>query len=216
MALGATVIAAVVAAPSAGNAATQGSILSPEATLHGYSLDQMARLMAPFQFGGHKPSELPKVPFQILYTTGNGVTSQIDHGYVQEFSKSFTVPKGTAFYVPNGSVDNGPPVIGDFPSNHRTAIDYWFGKSELGGRGWLIVVDGHVNTLDGRYLTGPVKVPTLPDGGTRELQMGAYLPALSPGKHTVQLFGEYDGVALQQAIQGAFLRDVVTYTVTVH
>ena len=72
-----------------------------------------------------------------------------------------------------------------------------------------------VNTLDGRYLAGPVKVATLPDGGTRDLQLGAFLPALSSGKHTVQLFGEYDGVAVQKAIQGSFLRDVITYTVTV-
>ena len=79
---------------------TGRGVLPPSATPKGYSLADMSRLTALFTTSGNQASYYPKTPFQVLYVNpGN----------------SFTVRRGTMFYVPLWNADDSPPVVGKFP-----------------------------------------------------------------------------------------------------
>lgn len=161
-----------------------GKVLPPEAQPKGYSLQELAKLIAPFQ-DTYNADLLPKnIPFQILYTPTPTSTSN-----------SFTVPEGTSFYVPMFSANDSPPVIGTFPTNRQEALFYAFDPSQLGANNIKIIVDGKATPLCPPYLAGPV-TEKLPNGGTHSIVFAVFLSPLSIGTHTVELQNNFNGALL--------------------
>jgi hypothetical protein len=191
-------------------------VLPASATPHGYSLTRMALADAKFQASGNDPQYYPKTPFQVLHTTpGVGQSTSLDGGTLFTSHASFTVPHKVDYYVPLGSADDSPPILGTWPTNHQQALHYWFDSNQLGGGHFAIVVDGLVANLGHDYLAGPVRTAALPDGGGHHLvMMAAFLSALSPGTHTVEIFGQYVGPLIQVPF-GLFFREDITYTIHV-
>src|SRR4029077_19730698 len=93
---------------SAGQAAAGGGkVLPVTARPLGYSLADMAEELAFFDTSGNNLAFYPDTPFQILYADFSNPTG----------ANTFTVKKDTMFFVPPFSIDDSPPVIGNFPRN---------------------------------------------------------------------------------------------------
>jgi hypothetical protein len=176
-----------------------GKVLPPKAKPKGYSLQELAKLIAPFQ-DTVNPDLLPKnIPFQILYIPTPTSTSN-----------SFTVPEGTLFYVPMFSANDSPPILGKFPTNRKEALFYAFDPSQLGANNIKIIVDGKATLLCPQYLAGPV-TQELPNGGTHSIVFAVFLSPLSLGTHTVELQNNFNGALLG----GTPISTKVVYTIQV-
>ena len=182
---------------SAGNAGA-GDVLPASASPSGYSLTDMAEELAYFDTSGNNTAYLPAFPFQVLYIND---------------TNTFTVKTGTRFFVPMFSIDDSPPIIGDFPTDPSQTADYIFGQDEI-GLTMSITVDGKTTPLGPAYVAGPVTAPDLLDGGgSHIIQGGVFLTPLPKGVHTISLHNVYTGDAIV-ALYGP-LEFITTYTVTV-
>jgi hypothetical protein len=183
-----------------------GHVLPASARPLGYTLTDMASKLALFNASGEDLQYYPKTPFQILFvTTSPGiVTMSCPYGgsgikYIN--ASSFNVSPGTHFFVPLWSVDDSPPIVGDFPESASEAANYFFSVSQVGGINFEIIVDGKATHIGPDYVAGPVLSPQpLPDGGGRHLiELGAFLTPMSVGTHTVTIKGQLVGTALGAA-----------------
>jgi hypothetical protein len=180
-----------------------GNVMPAQAHQRGYSLADLAEATAAFNVGSRDPADLPPIPFQVLFTPPNGN------------SNTFTVAPGTMFYVPLLSIDDSPPIVGNFPPdlNDRAAlVAYVFGLDQIGVDLLQVIVDGKVTNLGPEYVVG-VTTPPLPDGGgTHYIVPAAVLGPLSPGTHTVAIRNHVSGAAVGGPPGFGF---VGTYTVIV-
>jgi hypothetical protein len=176
----------------------------------------MARANAAFSISGNNLAYYPNTPFQILYVDPATVTPTFTGGgLIETGTNSFVVTPSTPFYVPLLSLDDSPPIIGTFPTDPSGTAHYVFGHDQVGATNLALTVDGLATPLGAPYAAGPVQTPTLPDGGTHIITVGAFLTPLSPGTHTVTISGLLDGLAFQQGTGLSFLQFNFTYTVTV-
>jgi hypothetical protein len=163
-------------------------VLPPVARPFGYSLDDMARLVAVFNMGDRNGPP-PNSPFQMLYQ--NNVTGAMH----------FEVAQGKFLYVPLLYNDDSLPVIGHFPANaqHRQqALRYWYSQSEFGVTTMQLVIDGRVVPLGAGYVSG-LSFPTLlPDGAAQYMTAGAFISPLGRGAHTVEIRFKATGDALRE------------------
>ena len=162
-------------------------VLSASARPFGYSLDDMARLVAPFNISD-RSGPPPNSPFQILYL--NNVTQ----------ATSFDMAAGKMLYVPMIYNDDGPPIIGHFPSNAQdrpSMLRYWYSQSELGVTTMELVVDGKRVPLGAGYVSGVSFTPPLADGASQYLTAGAFIAPLARGAHTVGIRFKATGDALR-------------------
>jgi len=135
-----------------------GTVLPPTAQFQGFTLAELAVATAPFTISGNNPTFYPHTPFQLLYV--DPATEEIlvvDGGIVTTGSNRFTVPAGTAFYVPMLNVDNAPPVLGAFPTDAQEALPYFFDPDQLGAREVSITVDGAETQVSAPYLE-PIRI----------------------------------------------------------
>lgn len=189
-----------------------GTVAPPSARPYGYSLEQMAEVTAPFTRSGNDPASYPDTPFQILYVTD--VDYALDgSGVVGTGSNQFSVAAGTTFYVPLLSVNDLPPVLGQFPISPAEASAYLFAPSQYGGRDFEVVIDGEYTLVGPEYLVGPITV----DGsdGVRMVTLAAFVGPLRPGTHTVQVRGGVYGDLVDDTYGVSFIREDLTYTVEV-
>lgn len=196
---------------------TRRAVLPPNARPHGYSLAEMTRRLALFTTSGNDPKYEPRTPFQILYY--DPATLEVDTsngGWAFRGTNSFKVKSGTEFFVPLQNASDSPPVPGTFPRTPVEAKAYFFVPSQLGARGYTIIVDGVPTRIGPEYLAGPVKTPPLLDGdGTHMITLGAFLGPLSPGSHIVSIRGGLYGDLLSSTYDIGFLSEDFTYRVTV-
>jgi hypothetical protein len=196
-------LAAASAAVRPAIAGDGGNVMPAQAKQRGYSLAALAQATAAFNVGSRNPDDLPPIPFQVLFTPQGGSAN------------AFTVRPGTMFYVPLLSIDDSPPILGDFPVdlNDRAALEeYVFGLDQIGVDLLQLVVDGNVTDLGHEYAVG-VTTPPLPDGGgTHYIAAAAVLGPLSPGVHTVVIRFHASGAAVGGPPGFSF---VGTYTITV-
>ena len=192
---------------SAAPAAADGRhVMSPGAHPFGFTLDRMTSELALFSASGNDPQYYPDTPFQILYNSDN---------------PSFAVKKGTPFFVPLWNADDSPPIVGTFPSSSATVGAYFFDPTQLGARGFEVIIDGRSNPIGPEYLGGPVTTPTLPDhganevGGTHMITLGAFIAPLHPGHHTVTIRGGLFGDAIFETYGVASFSEAFTYAIDV-
>jgi hypothetical protein len=164
-------------------------VLPAQARPFGYSLDEMARLVAPFnQTDRNGPP--PNTPFQILYL--NNVTG----------ATAFDVAHGKFLYVPLLYNDDSAPVIGRFPANAQDRLQmlrYWYSQREFGVTTMQLVIDGKVVPLGAAYVSGLSFAAPLPDGATQYLTAGAFIAPLARGAHTVEIRFKATGDALRES-----------------
>jgi hypothetical protein len=163
-------------------------VMPAQARPFGYSLDEMARLVAPFNMGDRNGPP-PNTPFQILFQ--NTVTG----------ATAFEVPRGKFLYVPLLYNDNSLPVIGHFPANaqdRQQMLRYWYSQSEFGVTTMQLVIDGKVVPLGAAYVSGLAFSSPLPDGATQYMTAGAFIAPLSLGPHTVEIRFKATGDALRE------------------
>lgn len=163
-------------------------VMPAQARPFGYSLDEMARLVAPFNMTD-RSGPPPNSPFQILYQ--NNVTG----------ATAFEVPQGRFLYVPLLYNDNSLPIIGRFPTNAQDrpqALRYWYSQGEFGVTTMQLIVDGKVVPLGAGYVSGLAFMSPLPDGATQYLTAGAFIAPLSKGVHTVEIRFKATGDALRE------------------
>jgi hypothetical protein len=203
-----------VAAPVA--SAAPGQVLPATARPHGWSLTDMTKALASFTASGNT-EPLPVTPFQVLYVKpGDGSFDFDGVGFVATGASSFDVRPGTTFFVPMQNADDSPPVVGAFPATEQGAVFYFFDQSQAGGRGFTIDVDGTTTAIGPSYLSGPVTVAPLPDGGgTHMITLGAFLSPLPPGTHHITIEGGLFGDEFQATYGVGYLRFHFEYTVTV-
>ncbi|HUO74921.1 MAG TPA: hypothetical protein VMU39_29420 [Solirubrobacteraceae bacterium] len=188
---------------SAGTALAS-DVLPASAHPHGWSLTRMTSAIALFNTSGNNAAYYPATPFQILYTGPSG----------------FTVRPGTSFFVPLFWVDDSVPVLGTWPATHEDAISYFFDPAQLGGKGFVITVDGRSTPIRHAYLAGPVTTPPLLDCsepascGTHMIVLGAFMHPLTPGSHSVRIQGGVYGDDVIAVYGGPIVEDI-TYPVTV-
>jgi hypothetical protein len=180
-------------------AAGGGKVLPATTTPAGYSLEDMAEEMAYFSTSGNDLCFYPDTPFQILYISD---------------TNTFCVKTGTRFFVPVFFVDDSPPILGDFPDDEDDIPAYVFGRDELGGHDFQIIVDGAATTLGPAYAAGAHAPGLLDGGGSNFIQLGAFLTPLSRGTHTVTIQATFDGDAIL-AVFGEAQSFEATYTVIV-
>ena len=217
-----SILAVALSAPIA-HASGGGHVLPPSATPYGYSLKEMAQLVAPFTTSGNNPTYYPDTPIQVLYVDFSTVEDDPSGGGLSYTgSNVITAETGTKFYVPIWSANDSPLVAGDFPTTPEAARPYFFEQSQLGGRGFEIVVDGKSTKIGPAYLAGPVRAELLDDDGdpdtplgTHIMTLGAFLGPLSPGTHTVTMRGGLFGDLIQSTYDIEFLQADYTYTVKV-
>lgn len=172
-------------------------VLPAQARPFGYSLDDMARLVAPFNLTD-RSGPPPNSPFQILYQ--NNVTG----------STAFDVARGKFLYVPLLYNDDSLPILGHFPTNAQNrlqALRYWYSQSEFGVTKMQLVIDGKVVPLGARYVSGVSFSSPLPDGATQYLTAGAFISPLSRGAHTVEIRFKATGDALRDPPFDLFFPD---------
>jgi hypothetical protein len=177
---------------------SQARILPAQAHPRGTSIDGITYALAKFQDTGNNPIYYPDTRFQILF--------------VQDFNTgtgTFTVRPGTFFFVPCFSLNDSPPILGNFPTDSSQVRDYIFSPTQLGVHDVTIEVDGKVTILDPSYLSNLIETPGLPNGGSHTILMGGFLTPLPKGTHTVTIRVSVDG-----ALLGSFSFED-TYTVTV-
>jgi hypothetical protein len=195
---------------SAESSRRTGPVLPPQARPFGYSLDDMARLVAPFNLSD-RSGPPPNSPFQILYL--NNVTG----------ATRFDVAPGRWLYVPLVVNDDSAPILGRFPANvqsRQQALRYWYSQAEFGVTTMEVVVDGKVVPLGAGHVSGLAFNPPLPDGATRYLTAGAFIAPLARGAHTVEIRFKATGDALREPPFDEFYPDgiwefSIAYTVNV-
>jgi hypothetical protein len=174
--------------PAAEQQRQTGPVLPAQARPFGYSLDEMARLVAPFNMTD-RSGPPPNTPFQILYQ--NNVTG----------ATTFDVAQGKFLYVPLLYNDDSAPVIGHFPANAQNRLQllrYWYSQSEFGVTTMQIVIDGKTASLGAGYVSGLSFDPPLPDGAAKYLTAGAFISPLGRGPHTVEIRFKATGDALRE------------------
>jgi hypothetical protein len=176
-----------------------GNVQPATASPAGYSLEDMAEAMAYFSTSGNDLDFYPNTPFQILYTSD---------------TNTFTVRTGTKFFVPVLYIDDSPPILGDFPDDEDDIPAYVFGRDQLGGHDFQIIVDGKATTLGPAYAAGAHAPGLLDGGGSNFIQVGGFLTPLSKGKHTVTIQGVLDGDVILAVFGSAYTFED-TYTVIV-
>jgi hypothetical protein len=176
----------------------------------------MTREVAVFTASGNNLAFSPDTPFQILYAANFAVEPEGTGLFIQG-TNSFTVDPGTRFFVPIQNADDSPPIAGDFPATTEQAEHYFFDPSQLGGRGFEIVVDGQSELVGSEHLAGPVTTAPLPDGGgTHMITLGVFLTPMSAGTHTVTIRGGLFGDAIASVLDPlTYFRFEFTYTVNV-
>jgi hypothetical protein len=208
-----------------------GRVLPASAKPYGYSLDDMAQLMALFDTSGNSMQYYPTTPFQILFLPGfasvfsTSTCSDGKPGSITTGAQTFPVIAGTALFVPLFFFDDSPPVVGTWPTEKSMFASYIFGPADFNAQGMEIIVDGRVRALGAEFLGGPAlqtSPPLLDGGGSHLVQLGVFLTPLSVGTHTVTIKGEAgDSAAFTQAILSAgstigdCLKQDITYTVKV-
>jgi len=195
----ATLVAGLLlVAPS--SQAGSGQVLPPNATPLGYSLDDMASVVANFSISGNDPAYYPDTPFQIIHRRpGN----------------TFTVKPGTFLYLKFFFIDDAAPIFGDWPADKSGVAEYIFGRDQIGAHDFEVEVDGEVTSLDDPgYVGGPVATPNSPDGSEHLLQTGAFVTPLNKGTHTIILRGIVDGKAFVDNVGGPFATEII-YTIIV-
>lgn len=195
-----------------------GVVLPPGARPHGVSLADMAKALALFSTSGNDPARYPSTPLQVLYYDPHTLVPSTDGcGSVSTGTNVFVVKSGTTFFVPVENVDDSPPVLGTFPTTRSQAGPYFFDPSQVGGRDFVITVDGVATPLGASYLAGPVTTaPLLDGGGSHMITLGAFLGPMSPGTHTVSISGGLFGALIQSVYSPTcFFREAFTYTVKV-
>jgi hypothetical protein len=210
-------LATAVAMTAAAAGATGSVVLSPTAKPLGYSRAAMARALGQFTASGNNPAYFPDTPFQILYADPSSVT-QTSQGCGVRFhgTNAFEVTTAAQFFVPVDNVDDSPPVIGTFPTTRTEAESYFYDQSQVGGRGFRVIIDGQATPLGHRYLAGPVRTKKLPDGGGHHIiTIGAFIDQLPEGTHTVSITGGVFGAGIQQTYGICFARFEYSYTVNV-
>ena len=202
-----------------------GDVVPPNVTPYGYSLDEMATLLAQFSVGGNTIA-VPATPFQILYADfKKSITKTYKcpqppggSGNLTLAINAFKVKPGTPFFVPVQGFDDSPPIVGDFPTHKSQVADYIFGPKGYGGRDFRIIVDGDKTPLGPEFLAGPVVTDSLPDGGgTHYIQLGVFLTPMSIGIHTVTIQGEIasNATAIAYAPHFNCAAEDITYIVAV-
>ena len=184
-------------------------VLPPQARPFGYSLDEMARLIAPFNISD-RSAPPPNSPFQILFEGGP--------------MPSFDVKRGTYLYVPLLYNDNSAPILGHFPANaenRQKALRYWYSQNEFGVTTMEIIVDGKTTSLGAGYVSGVSFTSPLDDGATQYLTAAAFIAPLALGVHTVEIHFKATGDALREPPFNEFFLDgiyefSIVYSVTVH
>jgi hypothetical protein len=198
-----------------------GQVLPPGARPQGYSLEDMARLVGPFTINGNKPESVPKTPFSILFTGSGGppamsIPCQGGTGMLDTGCNTFLVKAGKEFFLALLVVDDSPPVLGTFPTEHQQAIPYFFGPKQYGGEDFYVTVDGRTTPLGPEFLAGPVETLPLSDGGgTHLMELGVFLTPLSLGLHTIIIHGEIDGAGLLSTYGISCLEEIFSYFVEV-
>ena len=157
---------------------------------YGYSLEDMARIVAPFNVSDRTGSvvPVPNTPFQLLYGSPNA-------------PDPFRVGQGKILYVPVLYNDDSVPIIGNFPSNVENRgklLKYWYSQHEFGIVYVDIVVDGKVHALRAPYVVGLRFDQPLPDGARQYMVAGAFVGPLTPGAHTVEIRAKATGDALRE------------------
>jgi hypothetical protein len=214
------VIAAIAAASAIttppASATSSSAVLPPSAAPNGYTRLEMTRLLAQFSSSGNKIGYYPDTPIQVLYADPASEQATQEHGGLAVTgSNEFTVGDATSFYVPVNNVDDSPPVIGTFPTTRAQASSYYFGESEVGGRG-SVTVDGTKVPLGSAYVAGPVTTKPLQDGGgTHMMTLGAFIAPLSPGVHVVSIDGGFFGKEIKPASGFDFISGQFTYRIKV-
>jgi hypothetical protein len=195
-----------------------GNVMPPSARPFGFSLADMAGQIAQFATSFNNPAFYPTTPFQILYGDPNTITfSSVEgNGLLETGSNTFHVHAGTVFYVPIQSADDSPPIVGNFPSDSSTVLNYWFDESQLGWKGF-IKVDGKTTSIGAAYLVGPITTQPLQDGaGTHIITLGVFLGPLNRSSHTVSFRSQFDGAAIPPGFFGLnFFEAEFTYKVIV-
>lgn len=174
--------------PAAEQQRHMAPVMPAQARPFGYSLDEMARVVAPFNMSD-RSGPPPNTPFQILYQ--NNVTG----------ATSFDVTHGKFLYVPLLYNDNSVPIIGRFPAdaqNRLQVLRYWYSQSEFGVTKLQLVIDGKTVPLGAAYISGLSFNTPLPDGATQYLTAGAFISPLSRGAHTVEIRFKATGDALRE------------------
>jgi hypothetical protein len=208
--------------PSIAFTAANDAVMPPGANPHGTNLTEMAEKLALFDTSSNNPAYYPKTPFSILFQDPAKQTimpvscQNAGEGFLAMGGNTFVVRPGTPFFVPLFSVDDSPPIVGDFPLTESAAAAYFFGPTQLGGRNFEIIVDGQSFAVGPAYVAGPVTTPSLLDGGgTHLIQLSVFLTPLSVGTHVVTIRGEVGGPALFSAYRFSCLQEDYTYTVNV-
>jgi hypothetical protein len=184
-------------------------VLPAQAKPFGYSLEDMARLVAPFNVTD-RSGPPPNSPFQILYQGSSGPAT-------------FEVGPGKILYVPLVYNDDSPPVIGHFPApaqNRQQALHYWFSQNEFGVTAQELIVDGKTVTLSAAYVSGLSFDTALPDTATQYMTTGAFISPLSRGAHTIEIHFKATGDALRvppfdQYFPDGFVEFSILYNVKV-
>lgn len=191
--------------------ADNGSVLPPTAAPQGYSLDTMLRELAQFQASFNNEQYYPQTPFQILYIAKQHVTPVMCPGGGKGVrfigTSRFVVHEGTQFFMPvayadNTVEENAPSIPAPFPTTLAGAVEYFFGPAGYGGRDFQIVVDGQATAIGPGYLAGPATFsPTLVNGATAAIQLGAFVSPLSEENHRISLTGGYFGTGFTGAVR---------------
>jgi hypothetical protein len=180
--------------------------MPPTARPHGFSLTDAAAANAQFVSSGNNPNFFPAIPVQQLYYDPStiGVSGSTITG-----SNVFQVPTGAMFYVPIGSVDDSPPVLGTFPQTPSETMSYWSDPSKL-GVSQTVAVDGKIISIPTTYLVGPVTTAPLQDGrGTHIITIGIFLTPLTKGNHTVVVTEIAVGELITSPFTGQFTYSVI-------
>src|SRR4051812_31897226 len=85
---------------------SQAGVLPGYANPKGTSIDEMTAALGQFHYSGLDPSFLPSTRFQILFPQD-----------LNNNTGTFTVKRGTFFFIPVFSFNDSPEVIGDFPTD---------------------------------------------------------------------------------------------------
>ena len=179
----------------------QSRVLPGQANPKGTSIDDMTFSLAKFQ-DTFDQSFLPNTPFQIVFQQDFDPSTGIGTG-------NFTVKPGTFFFVPVFSFNDSPPIIGDFPTNSSEVVNYIFGPDQIGLQSAQITVDRQSFNLGPANVSGLVNTPSLPNGGSHTILMGAFVTPLPKGTHTITISASFDGAQI-----GTFEFENI-YTVTV-